>query len=232
MGFSTNVGMRIKYYRKLNQISLQGLSMLVHKSVSTLSKYESGQIVIDVETLHEIASALSVSIYQLLEEPTEPILSQPDKLENHFFLKTSPLYAYYMAAHAVSLSVFVPVRREGGMLTCKVFMETDSAESYSTSRFFFHADIHCFDSGAAISIRNPFNASDHGFIYAKLPYSNTAPIIGLFTFSSEKIGVPACVKVLFSAGPITQKDYLLEKLSSNNKLTLNDLKKLNMFLPW
>lgn len=232
MNISANVGTHIRYYRNLNKISLQTLSQRVHKSVSTLSKYESGQISIDVDTLHEIAGALSVSMHQLLEEQTFSPVKPSQQLTHHFFLKTAPIYAYYLTAQTVSLSVFIPIRQDGNTLYCQVFMDTDSAESYATSRFFLDAEIHCFDSGAAISLRNPINRSDHGFIYVKLPYSNSGSITGLFTFSSEQLGVPACVKILFSASPVTQKAHLMEKLSSNNKLTLNDLKKKNMFLPW
>lgn len=232
MDIAAKVGAHIRYYRILRKFSLQTLSGMVHKSVSTLSKYESGQIAIDVETLHEIAEALSVSIHQLLEEPSTPPALPMEHPDRHFFLKIAPIYIYYLAGQAVTLSVLVPTSREGNTLTCHVFMETDSAEDYTRSRYFFHAKVHCFDSGAAIYLQNPINSSDHGFMYIKLPFSSTAPIIGLFTYSSDRIGTPASVKVLFSGRPITKQDYLMEKLSSNNKLTLSDLKKQNLFFPY
>lgn len=232
MGIAAKVGMRIRYYRTLRKFSLQTLSKLVHKSVSTLSKYESGQIAVDVDTLYEIAATLSISVHQLLDEPPVPPVLRPGQPEQHFFLKTAPIYVYYMTSQTIALSVLVPTGQEDSVLDCSVFMEANSAEDYSMSRYFFHAKIHCFDSGAAIFLQNPINGSDHGFMYVKLPFSSTAPIVGLFTYSSDKIRMPATVKVLFSDSPITRRDYLMEKLSSNNKLTLSELKKKNVFLPW
>ncbi len=85
MRFSSRVGARIRYYRNLNKISLQTLAQSIHKSISTVSKYESGQIAIDIDTLYEIADCLQVSIHQLLEVQNELITSPSAKLENHFF---------------------------------------------------------------------------------------------------------------------------------------------------
>lgn len=47
-------------------ITLDALSDLVFKSKSTLSKYEKGEISIDIETLYELADALHVHVEQLL----------------------------------------------------------------------------------------------------------------------------------------------------------------------
>lgn len=51
MRFSSRVGARIRYYRNLNKISLQTLAQSIHKSISTVSKYESGQIAIDIDRI-------------------------------------------------------------------------------------------------------------------------------------------------------------------------------------
>ena len=52
-----HVGSRIRFYRKLKNMTQDQLAAAIHKSESTLSKYESGQIAIDVGSLYDIASA-------------------------------------------------------------------------------------------------------------------------------------------------------------------------------
>ena len=66
---SKRTGERIRFLRGIKKLSLQELADRVHKSKSTLSKYENGEIVMDVETLCEIAEALEVSPRRLLDLP-------------------------------------------------------------------------------------------------------------------------------------------------------------------
>ena len=63
--FSNHVGKRIKHFRKKQQMTIEELSDKICKSKSTVSKYESGQISIDVDTLSDIAKVLNVRVYQL-----------------------------------------------------------------------------------------------------------------------------------------------------------------------
>lgn len=114
-----------------------------------------------------------------------------------------------MVGQHIFISVFIPTHRDGSCISCNIFMDALSEEAYSTSRFFFKGEVLCFDSGAAILLKNPINNSDHGFIYAKLPYSNTSCVTGLFTFSSE-------TEAYFKKADLTPdeyKNYFLRKLS-------------------
>ena len=52
---SLHVGSRIRLYRKAKKLTLLALSQKIHKSKATLSKYETGDITIDIETLFDIA---------------------------------------------------------------------------------------------------------------------------------------------------------------------------------
>ena len=45
-----HVGSKIRLYRKANKMTLQQLADAIYKSRATVSKYENGEIVIDVET--------------------------------------------------------------------------------------------------------------------------------------------------------------------------------------
>ena len=61
------VGNRIKTLRKEQKLTLQQLADMIHKSRATVSKYENGEISIDVETLQDIAEALDTDVNQLVD---------------------------------------------------------------------------------------------------------------------------------------------------------------------
>ena len=185
----------------------------------------------DVDTLYEIAEALSVSISQLMPEIADKPLISPKDTGSHIFMNYSKIYAYYYVAETLFLSVFIPTFIEGNVVHCNVYMESENTEDYSKCKFFLNADVFCIDSGMSITLRNPMNYSDHGFIYAKMPYSQTSLILGLFTFSSERLNTPTTVKIAFSRTPLTNKDKLIEELSINSKHTIDIIKKSNVFAP-
>lgn len=73
---TNHIGQRIRLYRKNKQLTLEQFAAQLHKSKSTVSKYECGEISIDIETLYEIADALQISIRQLLDR-VEPHTGAP-----------------------------------------------------------------------------------------------------------------------------------------------------------
>ena len=60
------IGKKIKNIRKSKNMTIQELANSINKSKSTVSKYENGDISIDIQTLYEISNALSVHVEQLL----------------------------------------------------------------------------------------------------------------------------------------------------------------------
>ena len=62
-----HVGSRIRLYRKVKHYTLTDLAERIHKSKATLSKYEIGEITVDVETLFDIAAALGITVQQLID---------------------------------------------------------------------------------------------------------------------------------------------------------------------
>ena len=50
----------------MRRMTLEELASRIYKSKATLSKYEKGQIVVDIETLYSIAEALEIRVEHLL----------------------------------------------------------------------------------------------------------------------------------------------------------------------
>lgn len=93
-----HVGSRIRRYRKERGITLQQLADMIHKSRASVSKYETGEITIDVQTLYEISQALEVDLYQLTDyQPPrpEPKPSAPIHTIHSPFYEARHLYFYF-----------------------------------------------------------------------------------------------------------------------------------------
>ncbi len=86
MEINKTVGMNLRKYRTASKMTLQELSHLLHKSVSTISKYENGDIPLDVPTLMKLAQIFQTSPQFLLaggedEEPQSgPVSTEPAEL--------------------------------------------------------------------------------------------------------------------------------------------------------
>ena len=92
---SVLVGRQIRTCRKQNKITLEELSRIIGKSKSTISKYEKGEIPVDVETLYLIAQALHVHIeYFFYPLPTIAAQPQPAAACPSFFMGLSQFYSY------------------------------------------------------------------------------------------------------------------------------------------
>ena len=66
MTIDERVGSNIKKYRIANNMTLKDLGDKINKSISTVSKYETGSISLDMTTLNEIASIFHLSPSMLL----------------------------------------------------------------------------------------------------------------------------------------------------------------------
>lgn len=88
------IGKKIRIFRKMRNLTLDELALKIYKSKSTISKYEKGEIAIDIETLYDIADALMINVEQLLYvENNIPLSSQSLQIPS-FFDGISQFYSY------------------------------------------------------------------------------------------------------------------------------------------
>ena len=93
-----HIGNRILTFRKAQGMTLQQLAEKIHKSRASLSKYENGEITLDVETLFEISTALGVDMSRLTD--FQPVRPAPLPLVNSSmgrspFYQAERLYFYF-----------------------------------------------------------------------------------------------------------------------------------------
>ena len=93
-----HIGSRIRSFRKAQNLTLQQLADMIHKSRASLSKYENGEITLDVETLYEISQALGVEMNRLTDfqdSKPAPLPIQPTSMNRSPFYQAEQLYFYF-----------------------------------------------------------------------------------------------------------------------------------------
>ena len=141
MTYAQQIGARIAFLRRLKGLTLAELAERVNKHKSTISKYESGQIIIDIESLKEVADALGVDVAQIVEMPnTSRLTSAPIGPHNPFCL-ASTFYMYYFdgrSARLVSSVICLTSRHDGdNRINASLYMDTPDPQNYLICRYFF-----------------------------------------------------------------------------------------------
>ena len=109
---SKEIGLKIRAFRKKKGLTINELAIILCKSKATVSKYERGEITIDIDTLYEIAMALSVDIEQLLVSQRKEIISEQKIYNPAFFTGVNQFYSYlYDGRFDAYLISFLLIRR-------------------------------------------------------------------------------------------------------------------------
>lgn len=236
-----HVGNQIRYFRKLRGILLKEFSLLLNKSISTISKYENGFISVDIQTLEKIAHILGVTLEQLLPFATPTVTREALPLDNkkNFFQQTDVFYMYYYLepnnkshAKGISVNVIEISRNENGLDDeVTLYNECTSPEvNYRNCLYVYHGKVRYYDFVVYFLLENAFHPGSFDYICAKVPFNNTGTTSGLYTGLSESIRNPCATKVLFSTVPLELTDELAFRLMISDKETIYGLKHNNSLI--
>lgn len=218
MEMREHIGARIRLYRKNKQLTQSEFADLIHKSKSAVSKYECGEIAIDIETLYEIAEVLDISIQQLLDYPVKKETSFPGL--QGYFSKANKFYVYYLNKNSS--------RIVKGMLEINQVDEC----SYSTVLFadlvqyenlyncchLYYGDIHYADSYINMVMNNQANPAERIFLIIANPYNINANLtVGIMSGISSRYLVPISLKVILSKTRLKETEELRNALRLNKE---------------
>jgi len=227
-----HIGNRIRFYRLRRNMSQEQLAARIFKSKSTLSKYESGQISMDVDTLFRVACALEVEMSQLVDYSVPVAAREPAAGSNSFHLAAS-MYMYYYDGRSNkvtrTLLQFDHSHRSDNSIPCLCYMDVPSFEDYQNCRYFYTGIVLLHEMVSYIILNNPFNHTERIFISMLNPFQPTQNIRGIMLALSFNPITPCAVKCLMSPkelpGAMLRKEDLV--LSRDD---LKEFKKLNMLL--
>lgn len=231
-GFAKHVGCRISFYRKHKKMSQLELASAVHKTKSTLSKYESGQISMDIDTLYEIAAVLGVGVNELVDMPS-PNATPPAVRRPGMFTNKNTLYIYYYDGRTKrvvkTLMQLLCYEAEHNITNCLCYMDAPSFSEYESCKYFYAGVMTHFELITYVTLNNRFNPTEQIGLCILNPFQQNQNTWGLmFGISFNPIS-PFGLKFLLSDYELPNDQIQQENLSlSKNELKM--MKNLNMML--
>lgn len=224
---SIQIGERIRSFRKKKKITLEDLSQKIHKCKSTISKYENGEITIDIETLYEIANALDAHIEQLLWCPPQRS-SMVSSDTPAFFKGISQFYSYLYDGRSNSLirCVFdVLSNSEDNQYRIMMYMNFRDYKNYQKCENTYWGYIEHYDAITNMQLTNqdmPMEKASVKILAASLS-SDTK--WGLFCGFSTRPMMPIAIKMLFSRERLVEDIHLVQRL----KVSKDDIRLLKLY---
>lgn len=230
-----HVGNRIKIYRKAAHLTIQELADKIHKSRSSVSKYENGEIILDVPTLFEISKALSVPMNRFTdirqESEVAPISVTSLSGKSPFF-KAKELHFYFYDGRYKRLKFglieILDKTDEPGKYSASFTLKSSTPTGQS-SEVFYTGNVVYSDILIRFSFVNQYNALEKDLLYIFNPLDLRDSTYGLLCGISSSDFMPCAFKCLVSLNPKEPtKEMLDELLFTKNEL--DRWKRINMLV--
>ena len=209
-----HIGERIRLYRKAQQLSMDELAARINKSKPTVSKYETGIIAIDIDTLFDIAAAMDLSVSQLIDYiPLGQPVSASGEVKGVF--NNNILYLYYFDGRVNRLTRgFMQLfgeRTQDGIETT-LYMDVDSFSQYTKCNILYYGSIESHDIITNMSFVNQSNRAEKINITALNPLKKDDIVRALLCGFSDNPVTPVAFRSIISPRPLPEDESLLEQL--------------------
>ncbi len=228
---SMHVGQRIRLYRKMKSMTIETFAGMIGKSKATVSKYENGDISIDIETLFVIAESLGVSVNQLIDYRIEKAAASvegegvavPDKGIYY-------MYFYDGRRSRINRSVIeLQGSGEGGVWDAAMYLDVKDLSSYYRCGMLYHGTMRRYDTVLNFNFENQNNKVERAFLCAINSFNHNGRTAGLCCGLSTQPILPACFKFVLSPN-VLEEDAALKAELTISKEDVKALKKMNMFV--
>lgn len=230
------VGKQIRMYRKARHLTLQDLADQIHKSRASISKYENGEISLDIETLYEIAQVLEVSPGHLMnfQPPSSVSVSNtpPKTIRLSPFFQARRMYFYFYDGRYKRLKDGIIDIREtehtpgSYEATLSISAVTPTGRS---SEIFYTGKVVYSDMLIRFSFVNQCNALEEDLLYIFNPLEIRDSTDGLLCGISSADLMPCAFRCLVTLSPREDHEELKKQLLITKK-ELQKWQKLNMLL--
>lgn len=222
------VGRNIRAQRKKRGLTLDELSALVNKSKSTLSKYEKGEIAVDVETLYELADALHIHVEQLLyvREHRAGILA--GESSPAFFSGVTQFYSclYDGRSHELLRSVIdILSQTEENQYKVMMYMNYKDLEHYQNCETTYYGFIEHYDAITNINLVNQDSPMERASAQILASYLDSDMKWGLWNGLSSRPMMPIATKMLFTKKPLRGDEEIVQEL----KISREDVRLLRLY---
>lgn len=220
--FYQNLGAKLRVYRKIQQITLKQLSEALSKSLATVSKYEKGEIVVDLEVLIDWCRYLNVDIATLLPSSKETETDKQRYAGNYI----DRLYLYSYMGHKNKLHIDV-IEIDNTKMRATLYLDVADVSNIYESSFIYFGEVIYSDISINFVFFNaspPFDMLTFSMPTLSEEQDYRIGMMSSMTFTYQNIAI----KVLASCAPVTDKTFLIEKLQLSGE-EFRNMKQLNFF---
>ena len=225
---NTEIGKLIRGARKKRGMTLNELAEVICKSQSTVSKYEKGEITVDIATLYDIADALRVHVEQLLYvRPERTELRAPGN-NPAFFTDTSQFYSYLFDGRSNSLMrcVFdVLSKADERKYKIMMYMNFEDFDNYKNCENTYWGYIEHYDAVTNIALTNQDMPMEKASAQILASYLDSDKKWGLFNGFSSRPMMPIAAKMLFSKKKLKEDEELIRFL----KISKDDIRLMKLY---
>ena len=228
MDINSEIGKKIKYYRKIKKITLEDLSKKIYKSVSTISKYENGLIKIDVESLYLIAHAFDININNLLYIEDEYVLDDSKDFLPAFFNNTAKFYSYFYDGRInkiVKSKLNIVSKINNNTYKVLMYMNYTDSQHYQICENTYTGIIEHFDAKRNILLTNKDTPMEKATIQILASYLDEETKWGLWNGFSSRPMMPVSFKMFFSKRELK----INKELENHLKMSREDIKFLKLY---
>lgn len=227
------IGLKIKWLRKQKGLTIQELANAICKSKATVSKYETGQITMDVATLYDIAAVLAVSVDQLLYHYAAPTpLPIPANVPN-FFKNQTRFYMYLFDGRNNSvmrsvINVLHDIHADGQSYKTEMFMNVPNLKTYQICENTYTGTMKHYDALTNLTFQNCNTPMEQYSINILASFLDAPAKWGLAFGISTRPLMPIAAKVLLAKKPQQETESFIRQLRVS-KEDIRLLKLYNMF---
>ncbi|AUI66895.1 MULTISPECIES: helix-turn-helix domain-containing protein [Glaesserella] len=228
MNINIEIGRLIRIARKKSGLTLVEFSKLVYKNPSTLSKYEKGEIVLDIPTLYHIAQVLNIDIEQLLIRPHRELKTSLTAKVPTFFMGLSQFYAYFYDGRNNSIVpcvVDLISQLEENRFKVVMYMNYKDFNNYQECENTYTGYIEHFDAVTNIILINKHMPMEKPSIQILASQLEADRKWGLWTGFSTRPMMPVSMKMLFSRIRLSEDTELLNQL----RISKEDIKLYRLY---
>ena len=225
---AAETGRQIREMRKKRGMTLAELAAEIHKSKATISKYEKGEISMDVETLYEIADALHIRVEQLLCRRPAAEAAGPQVDAPGFFAGLARFYGYIFDGrddHIIQCVFDVLSKDAPGRYRVMLYMNYPDLAHYRQCETTYHGYAEHYDALTDIDLTNQDSPMEKASCKVLAAYLDAPTKWGLWTGVSSRPIMPVAAKILLSKSPLAADEELAKRL----KISREDIRLLKLY---
>lgn len=222
------VGKKVKTFRKCKNMSIQQLADAIYKSKSTVSKYESGDIAIDLVSLYKIADVLNIQVEQLLYIEPRQHSSLINNIPSTFFKNSDRFYSYCYDGRnnkLVKSVVDILPQLDTNRYKTMLYMNVRDFKNYQECENTYWGYTEHYDTLTAIVLKNQATPLENITINILASFVESNKKWGLWSGVSFRPFMPIALKMLFSKIPLAENQELINEL----KISKEDIRIMKIY---